>query len=403
MAIGTPDETDGDATEAARVLVDFFTAQPYPEWDGARRAGSPVVHAYQTYGDRPSYQIVAWDEAVDALRDPETFSSSINLEHIGEFMGELIVGLDGDEHRTYRNIVAHAFRRSQLEHWEAELVAPIIHELLDPIAPLGRADLVDAITAKYPVHVICGIVGVPLEDAQQFHTWSEQINTGPLQPEQGHAASQAMQDYLQPLLDDRRANPRDDLLSDLVHTEIDGHALTAERLWGFLKLLLPAGAETTYRVMGSLLFALLTHPDELARVRDDRSLVPIAIEETLRWETSVTMVSRTATRDVEIAGCPIPAHAAVGVVTGAANHDESRFDDPDEWSLDRGAFHHLAFGTGPHQCLGMHLARLELTTGLNAILDRLPNLRLDPDAPMPVIEGMAFRGPNALPVLFDPS
>lgn len=396
-------EANGAGTVSS-VKVDWMTAQPYPEWDGARRRGTPVVRADgMSVGDRPAYQVVAWDEAVAALRDPETFSSSINLEHIGEFMGELIVGLDGDDHRTHRNIVAHAFRRSQLEQWDETLVRPMINRLLDDIAPVGRADLVRDVTSKYPVHVICGIVGVPVEDAAQFHQWAEQINTGPLDPPAGHAAVKAMTDYLTPLVEDRRANPRDDLLSDLVHTQIDGHALSEARLWGFLKLLLPAGAETTYRVMGNLLFALLTHPEELARVRDDRSLVPAAIEETLRWETSITMVSRTTTRDTELGGCPIPKGAVVSVVTGAANHDESRFDDPLEWRLDRGPFHHLAFGTGPHQCLGMHLARLELEVGVNAILDRLPNLRLDPDAPLPVIEGTAFRGPNHLQVLFDRS
>jgi cytochrome P450 len=141
----------------------------------------------------------------------------------------------------------------------------------------------------------------------------------------------------------------------------------------------------------------------LDQVAADRSLVPQVIEETLRWETSVTMVSRVATVDTEVAGCPIPAGAPVNVITGSANHDDARFDDGESWKLGRPPQHHLAFGTGPHQCLGMHLARLELQVGLNAILDRLPNLRLDPDAPAPVIQGLAFRGPDALPVLFDPT
>jgi cytochrome P450 len=400
----TTDAGDGAAALDAEtgLPIDFLTAQPYPLWADARQAGCPVVRTdrMSTPG-RPGYQIVTFDEAVAALRDPETFSSAINMEHIGEFMGELIVGLDGEEHRTYRNIVAHAFRRSQIEHWDAELVTPTIHRLLDEIAPLGRADLVATVTSRYPVWIICGIVGVPIEDAEQFHRWSEQINTGPLNPPQGHAAVKAMTDYLTPLVEDRRANPRGDLLSELVHTEIDGEALSDARLWGFLRLLLPAGAETTYRVMGNLLHALLTHPDEMERVRADRSLLPTAIEETLRWETSVTMVARVATRATEVAGCPIPEGASVGVVTASANHDEDRFDEPEEWRLDRGQFHHLAFGTGPHQCLGMHLARLELETGVNAVLDRLPGLRLDPDAPAPVIEGMAFRGPNALPARWD--
>jgi len=133
-------------------------------------------------------------------------------------------------------------------------------------------------------------------------------------------------------------------------------------------------------------------------------LLPEVIEETLRWETSVTMVSRVAAVDTEVAGCPIAAGSPVGVLNGSANHDESRWDDSAEWKLDRPVQHHLAFGTGPHQCLGMHLARLELRVGLNTILDRLPNLALDPSrAADAVIEGYAFRGPRALPVTFDAS
>ena len=131
--------------------------------------------------------------------------------------------------------------------------------------------------------------------------------------------------------------------------------------------------------------------------------MPEVIEETLRWETSVTMVSRVCVNDTEVAGCPIPAGSPVGVLTGSANHDEERWDDAEEWRLGRPVQHHLAFGTGQHQCLGMHLARLELRVGLDTILDRLPNLRLDPDADLDemVIEGYAFRGPRSLPVRFD--
>jgi cytochrome P450 len=213
-----------------------------------------------------------------------------------------------------------------------------------------------------------------------------------------------MVEYLRPLVEARRAEPTDDFLSDLVHAEVDGEQLTDGKLYGFLRLLLPAGGETTFRVLGNALYALLTHPDDLARVAADRSLIPDVIEETLRWETSVTMVSRIAASDTEVSGCPIPKGSPVGVITGSANHDETRWADADEWKLGRPVQHHLAFGTGPHQCLGMHLARLELRVGLNTILDRLPSLRLDPEgARDAVIEGYAFRGPRALPVLFDPS
>lgn len=391
-------------TPVFEVDEDFMTGQPYPRWAEARRE-CPVFQSHNgmTGLDRPNFAVTRHGDIEAVLRDGQTFSSSINAEHIGQFMGELILAMDGKEHRSYRNLVAHAFRASQLEKWDDALVRPTIERLLDPIAPLGRADLVRDITSKYPVQVICGIVGVPLEDAAQFHQWSEQINTGPLNPKVGMAASQAMRDYLAPIVEDRRTNARGDLISDLVHAEIDGHRLTDEKIYGFLRLLLPAGAETTFRVMGNALTALLINPDVMVRVQGDHALLPAVIEETLRWETSVTQVSRVTTTDTEVAGCPVPAGAAISVLTGSANRDETRYDDPETFDLDRPLQNHLAFGTGQHQCLGMHLARLELRVGLSVILDRLPNLRLDPDEPAPLIQGLAFRGPESLPVLFDAS
>ncbi len=381
--------------------VDFSTGQPYEIWARARRE-CPVIYTHGSgMRDRPTYHVTRYADVEHVLRDGKTFSSSINAEHIGQFMGELILAMDGSEHRAYRNLVAHAFRASALERWDTQLIRPTISRLLDAIAPAGRGDLACDITSKYPVQVICGLVGVPLDDSAQFHRWAELINTGPLHPERGHAASQAMREYLAPIVEDRRDNPRVDLISDLVHAEIDGHQLTDEKIYGFLRLLLPAGAETTYRVMGNALVALLTHPDTMTRVVADRSLLPAVIEETLRWETSVTQVSRVAATDTEIGGGPVEAGAPVSVITGSANRDEARYEAPDEWRIDRPPQNHLAFGTGQHQCLGMHLARLELRVGLDEILTRLPNLRLDPDAAPPVIQGFAFRGPDAIPVLFD--
>jgi len=385
--------------------VDFFTGQPYPIWQDLR-GRCPVAQvdgSSMGVFDRPSYLVTTWADVETVMRDGETFSSSINAEHIGQFMGELMLAMDGKEHRAYRNLVAHAFRASQLEQWDDALVRPTIDRLCDAIAPRGRADLVASITTKYPVQVICGIVGVPLDDSDQFHRWAEEINTGPLNPEVGMVASRAMRAYLEPLVAERRADPTGDFLSDLVHAEIEGEQLTDEKLYGFLRLLLPAGAETTFRALGNALVALLTVPGLMDRVVADRSLIPAVIEETLRWETSVTQVSRVATRDTEISGCPVPAGAVLNVLTASANHDEARYPHPEDFDLDRQAQNHITFGTGQHQCLGMHLARMEMKVGLEAILDRLPNLRLDPDAPEPVIQGLAFRGPVSINVLFDPS
>jgi cytochrome P450 len=340
---------------------------------------------------------------VDAvLRDAERFPSRINADTMGPVMGTVILAMDGDEHRRYRNLVARAFRPSALVRWEDELIAPTIHRLLDTIVDKGRCDLVADVTNRYPVQVIAGVLGVPTEDYELFQRWGLEISMGPENYPVSTAASRAMRDYLTPIVEDRKAHPRDDLVSDIVTAEIDGERLSDEHIYGFLRLLLPAGAETTFRALGNCLLALLSDPPVLDRVRADRSLLDAVIEETLRWEASVTMVNRETACPVEIAGVTIPAGVSVVVATGSANHDEDRYDDGESWDLDRPALPHLAFGTGRHQCLGMHLARLELRVGLTAILDRLPGLRLDPAAGPVHIEGLAFRSPPRLDVCFDP-
>ncbi len=409
-------ETTARAAESMRTAHDtaeydvpsyaeWDRAQPYATWASARArtAVQPVPPGMG--GSRPGHHVLRYAEAEEVLRDPETFSSRINMEHIGQFHGEMIVGMDGAEHRAYRNLVAHAFRASKLEHWGPDLIEPVITDLLDRIAPLGKADLVADVTGRYPVQVILTIAGVPRDDHERFAVWAEHLNLGPLDPPRGFAAKDAMRAYLKPIIEARRAQPTGDLISEIVHAEIPGpngamEKLPDERIYGFLGLLLPAGAETTFRAMGNCLYALLTHPEALARVYADRSLLHNAVEETLRWESSVTMVSRVATRDTVVGGCPIAAGAPVGVITASCNRDEARYENPDEWDLDRPLGNLMTFGTGPHQCLGMHLARLELRAGLSAILDRLPNLRLDPAVAHPEIVGYPFRGPATLPVLF---
>ncbi len=181
-------------------------------------------------------------------------------------------------------------------------------------------------------------------------------------------ASREMRAYLEPIVAKRRENPEDDLVSDIVHAEIDGEKLSDEHVYGFLRLLLPAGAETTFRVMGSTLMGILSHPGMVQRCLDDPSRIDRAIEETLRWETSVTMVNREALEEVEISGTTVPQGASVIVCTGSANHDETRFEDPENFDPDAERKAHIAFGTGRHQCLGMHLARLELRVGISQVL-----------------------------------
>jgi cytochrome P450 len=385
---------------AAPAPQDWADAQPHAMWAEARAKGAALPAAPSSYDPRDAVVVTQFAAADAVVRDASTFSSAIHTQTAGIFKGETMRGMDGDEHRRHRALVATAFRPSAVERWRATTIEPVIHELIDAIASRGRADLVADVTTRFPVQVICTIIGLPRDDHQQFVEWSEAINLGVLDPERGHAAADALTAYLRPIVDACRSDPTDDLISGLVHAELDGERLSEDRIFSFLRLLVPAGAETTSRAMGSALVALLTHPEALAAVRDDRTLLPTVVEECLRWETPVAMVMRIATRDTEIDGCPIAAGTPVTVLTSSANRDERRWPDADEWQPERAPLPNLAFGAGPHACLGVNLARAELHAGLGALLDRLPGLALDPDDEVPVVAGYAFRGPHRLPVVF---
>ena len=387
-------------TYAAPAPQDWADAQPHAVWAEARKQGAVVPAAPSSYDSRDAVVVTQFAAADTVVRDAETFSSSIHTQTAGVFKGETMRGMDGEEHRRHRALVATAFRPSAVERWRATAIEPVIHELIDAIAPRGRADLVADVTSRFPVQVICTIIGLPRDDHQQFVEWSEAINLGVLDPERGHAAAAALTDSLRPIVEARRTDPTDDLISGLVHADIDGERLSEDRIFSFLRLLVPAGAETTSRAMGSALVALLTHPEALASVRDDRATLPAVVEECLRWETPVAMVMRIATRDTEVGGCPIAAGTPVTVLTSSANHDDRRWSDADEWQPDRPPLPNLAFGAGPHACLGVNLARAELHVGIGALLDRLPGLALDPNDEEPVVAGYAFRGPHRLPVVF---
>jgi len=214
-------------------------------------------------------------------------------------------------------------------------------------------------------------------------------------------ASQQLYEYFCGIIADRRAHPSDDVISVLSQAELETTRLTDDEICAFLRLLLPAGAETTYRSSSNLLVGLLTHPEQLDALRADRALMPQAIEEGLRWEPPLLGIMRTATRDTEVVGVPVPAGSTIAVSIGSANHDERYWDNAEEFDLFREPKQHLAFAWGPHMCLGLHLARMETRVLLTQLFDRLPNLRLDPDADAPQITGMVFRAPPAIPVVWD--
>ena len=346
--------------------------------------------------DAPTFTAYSHEAVTAILRDAESFSSSI----LAEVVGNTIIQMDGEEHRRHRAVISSAFRQKALARWREELVEVVVSELIDAFSDAGRAELVRALTFDFPVQVIARILGLPRRDYPRFQRWSIELLSSLANWERAQAAARALDNYFAGVIAERRRDPMDDLISDLCVAESDGHRLSDDEIYGFLRLLLPAGIETTYRSSGNLLYALLTHPDQLAAVRADRTLIPHAIEEGLRWEPPILFLLRNAVRDRDVCGTAIPAGAVVNVCVGAANRDETVYDTPDRFDIFRNPRQHVSFGWGPHMCVGMHLARMETTVALNAVLDRLPNLRLDPDYEAPFVQGTAFRSPPALHVLF---
>jgi cytochrome P450 len=340
-------------------------------------------------------------EAVSAvMADDETFSSSLFTEMIGATIGHTIVGMDEPQHHTYRAILQQAFSRAAMRRWETDLVRPLVTSMLDDL-PSGRhADLVRHLCLPFPLRTIATLLGLPRADWDEFQRLAIKLVAITIDFEGALDASRALRDYFSGVLAERRRAPEDDMISILAHAEVDGQRLLDEEIFSFLRLLLPAGAETTFRALSSLLFALLTHPDQLDAVRRDRNLLAPAIEETVRWETPVTFLPRKAVRATELCGVEIPAGSNLFCHLGAANRDPRRWEDPDRFDVFRERRLHIGFGYGIHTCLGMHLSRMEVAAATNLLFDRLPDLRLDPKAPEPFIGGTVLRAPPRLEVVW---
>ncbi len=385
---------------------------PYPRMHELRRL-SPVHVGPVDLGDGatpadpdrpPPVTVFGFDEVVQVLRDNETFSSTVYEGVMGAVMGRTILQMDEPDHRVHRALVSPTFRSKVLQRWEEELVQCVVNELVDGFADQGHADLVQELTFNFPVQVIARILGLPRSDFPTFQRWAIAITSVAANWDRGMAASEGLRDYFAGILEERRRQPADDLISELVVAEVDGRVLSDEEIYSFLRLLLPAGVETTYRASGSLLYGLLTNPDQLQAVIAHRELIVPAFEEVIRWEPPVTVILRRAARDTAIGGVPVEEGADIALLLGAANRDERKYADPDRFDLFRESRQNVGFGFGIHVCLGMHLARMETRVAMNTLFDRLPDLRLDPAPGQDLhIRGMAFRSPISLPVTFTPA
>jgi len=362
--------------------------------------------------DGPGFWAVTKHRDIVAIsRDPKTFSSAqrsaLYREASASELAELqllMLNMDPPRHTRIRSLVNKGFTPRMAARLEPR-VRLVTTRILDAIAPLGECDFVTSVAAELPLQVIAELLGVPLEDRHQLFTWSNQL-IGFDDPEYAGSLETSRQValevylYANRLAAERRKSPLNDLVSTLVHAEVDGRKLTEMEFDLFFLLLMVAGNETTRNSISGGLLALLEHPEQKARLLADASLIPTAVEEMLRWVTPVMHFRRTATRDTEIGGQRIRAGDKLMLFYPSANRDEEVFPDPFRFDVSRQPNEHLAFGIGEHYCLGANLARLEIRVLFEELLRRLPDIDL---AGPPVrLRSSFINGIKHMPVRFTP-
>lgn len=392
-----------------------FKRSPYPGY--AKMREETPVHRVVRPGGPAIWLVTRYDDVITVLRDPrfkkdfrnvdpEDAASRQALPPIAAALSRHMLASDPPDHTRMRNLVVKAFA-PRLIAQQRERIQALADSLIDAVLPRGEMDLIDDYAFPLPITVIAELMGVPAADRDRFRAWSSAVVTDRTAPgalEALAVASQAFVAYLRDLFEERRRNPRPDLVTALVEAEEAGDRLDEDELLSTVFLLLVAGHETTVNLIGNGMLALLTRPEELRRLRDDPSLLAPAIEELLRFDGPVeTSTFRFAAETVELAGVTIPRGAPVLVVLGSANRDAARFADADQLLLDRRDNDHLAFGHGIHYCLGASLARLEGQIAIGTLLRRLPSMRLA--VPLEQLEwrqSLLIRGMVRCPVRFDP-
>ena len=329
--------------------------------------------------------------ALQAMRDAETFTVDDPRFSTGRVVGPSMLTLDGDEHARHRGPFARPFRLAAVRERFTDVVADETERLLDGLEPAGRAELRRGLAGPLAARVVTYALGLPGEDTGAVLGWYDEIvaavtevTEGKPVPASGREAFAALRASVEPAF------------------QGDAGDLTRDEVVSNLAVLMFGGIETTEGMIANALLHLLANPDERAAVESDRSLLPNAIEESLRLEPAAAVIDRYATRDAELGGAPIERGELVRLSIAGANRDPEVFPEPDRFDVRReNARLQIAFAHGPHVCLGMHLARLEAHAAVGRVLDRLPGLRLDPEQPPPAPSGLVFRKPPALEVVWD--
>jgi cytochrome P450 len=348
-----------------------------------------------------AYLITRFDAVRDFFRDHETFPGGRTYElSIGETVGRTFISMDGREHDLYRQLATPAFRSRPVAQFNAEQLAPLAREVVDRFAARGRADLIAEFAKVLPFHAISRKLGLPLGSEDDQRRWALALLSFPWDPDGARAGAAELTRFLAPLIAERRRAPRDDVLSHLLTSTHKGVQLGDEEVFAHVRLLYTVGATTTSDELGNLLSALFAHPDVFARAVREPALRPRVVLEALRWEPPVALLPRLAPAAGEIAGVRIPAGAQLLAGIAAANRDPRAFADPDRFDPERPESEILSFGYGIKFCPGAFMARAQLLTALDVLIERLPGLRLaDPTGMEP--RGAILRSPAALPAAWD--
>jgi cytochrome P450 len=381
--------------------------------DFVKQFGIPTNAGLQQ-GTRPTFALFRHQDIMAVLRDASNFTSGFIAEGLGAFFDGLIVlAMDGEQHRKVRALLQPAFMPETVNKWRDPIDDVIRKDFLEQMIPLKKADLVE-FGLGVPIRVMYALLGFPTDNKEQYRQYAAwalaMVGGNQVDPERFEEARRTagvavarLYEVIHEVVVERRAqgSQGDDVVGKLLRAEHEGRMLDDHEVTTFVRSLLPASGETTTRTFSSVMTLLLTTPGLIDRVRADRSLVPKLIDETVRYEPVATFKIRETAKEVEFHGVTIPKGSFIQCMVVSANRDEEVFEHPDVFDIDRRTKLSFGFGFGPHMCIGQFVAKMELNCAINAILDLLPNLRLDPDHPVPVIEGAQLRGAPHIHVLWD--
>lgn len=380
---------------------DWYQRGPFAELAWIR-ANEPVYRDVNGMWALTKHEDVRWAE-----RQAQLFSSAVNGSRPNGQAQPSMIDADDPSHADQRRVVARGFGPRQMKAYE-DHVAEVSRHLVDAVIERGACDVVADIARPLPMTLIGEMLGAPESDYERLQTWSDRMIAGSDKVENVTEdvmnAALDYYGYISQVMEERRSNPGDDLVSKFMHGGAEGESLDDAHVVGNALLLLVGGNETTRNVIAGGFEALIRRPEQLAWAASSPENFEVAMEEMLRWVTPINQMNRTTTQDVEVRGVTIPTGSQVLMHYLSANRDEDVFDRADEFDARRAPNPHIAFGWGPHLCLGASLARLELRSIFREMLTRMKNVRFaDPDFEPEYSHASFVRGIHSLPVLFDPT